>query len=514
MMELTALELARLQFAATALYHFLFVPLTLGLILIIAIMETIYVKTGDEIWKQMVKFWGLLFGINFAMGVATGITMEFQFGTNWSYYSQYVGDIFGAPLAIEGLMAFFLEATFIGLFFFGWDKLSKKKHLMVTWLVFLGSNFSALWILIANGWMQHPAGSVFNVDTMRMELTSFGDLVFNPMAQTRFAHTLFASYVLGAVFVVAISSFYLLKQRNKEFAKRSIYVAALVGFIASIFVAYFGDEQGYYINKYQKSKMAAAEAIWETEEAPAPFVLFAIPDQDNKKNHFAVEIPSILGIIATRTTTEKVLGVNDVVEMNIEKIKNGQKAYVALEQYKADKTNEEAKSVVVEHSKDLGYGLLLKNFANDVALATDEEIRQAAEFTIPNVKTSFFSLRIMVGIGFYLIFFLGLVFYLQARDKYNSKLLYKVALFTLPLPWVATSLGWMLAEVGRQPWTIFGVLPTFLSVSSTPASHVWASLGGFILLYTTLLIVDLFLLVKYIKIGPDGKQQLENKNNK
>ncbi len=506
-MEMTALELARLQFALTALYHFLFVPLTLGLILIIAIMETIYVKTGDEIWKKMVKFWGLLFGINFAMGVATGITMEFQFGTNWSYYSHYVGDIFGAPLAIEGLMAFFLEATFIGLFFFGWDKLSKKKHLMVTWLVFLGSNFSALWILVANGWMQAPLGSVFNVETMRMELSSFSELVFNPMAQTRFAHTLFASYVLGAVFVVAISSLYLLKNRNVAFAKRSVYVAAFVGFIASIGVAFFGDEQGYYLNKYQKSKMAAAEAIWETEDAPAPFILFAIPDQENKRNLLQVEIPAILGIIATRTTTEKVLGVNDVIAQNAERIRNGQKAYVALEEYKQDKNNQEAKSIVEANAKDLGYGLLLKKFVDDVSLATDEHVMQAAEFTIPNVATSFYSLRIMVGIGFYLIFFLGLVFYLQARDRYTSKTLYKVALFTLPLPWVATSLGWMLAEVGRQPWTIFDILPTFLSVSSTPASHVLTSLVGFVVLYTTLLVVDIFLLVKYIKLGPDGTEK-------
>src|SRR5580704_2427424 len=259
--------LSRLQFALTALYHFLFVPLTLGLVFLLGIMETVYVMTGRTVWRDMTKFWGTLFGINFAMGVATGLTMEFQFGTNWAYYSHYVGDVFGAPLAIEGLMAFFLEATFIGLFFFGWDRLSKIAHLAVTWLVALGSNLSALWILIANGWMQHPIGARFNPDTMRMEVTDFSQVIFNPVAQAKFVHTVSAGYVTGAVFVLAISALYLLRGRHVELAKRSMTVAASFGLAAALSVVVLGDESGYTAGENQKMKIAAIEAMWNTEPA-------------------------------------------------------------------------------------------------------------------------------------------------------------------------------------------------------------------------------------------------------
>src|SRR5665648_101287 len=270
-------SLARLQFAMTALYHFLFVPLTLGLSFLLAIMESAYVMTGRQIWRDMTRFWGKLFGINFAMGVATGITMEFQFGTNWAYYSHYVGDIFGAPLAIEGLMAFFLEATFVGLFFFGWQRLSKGGHLMVTWLVALGSNLSALWILIANGWMQHPVGAHFNFQSMRMEVTNFADVIFNPVAQAKFVHTVSAGYVTGSIFVLAISAYFLLRQRNIEFAKRSMCVAAAFGLASALSVVVLGDESGYLTSANQKMKLAAIEGMWHTEPAPAGFTLFGIP---------------------------------------------------------------------------------------------------------------------------------------------------------------------------------------------------------------------------------------------
>src|SRR5579863_4880566 len=274
MIDLGVVALCRAQFALTALYHFLFVPLTLGLSMILVIMEAVYVMTGREIWKRMTKFWGVLFGINFAMGVATGITMEFQFGTNWAYYSHYVGDIFGAPLAIEGLMAFFLESTFVGLFFFGWERLSKLGHLAVTWLVAIGSNLSALWILIANGWMQHPVGAVFNPDKMRMELASFWDLLFNPVAQAKFVHTVGAGYVTGSMFVVAISAYYLLSGRHLAFAKRSIIAASAFGFAASLCVVVLGDESGYTVSEDQRMKLAGIEAMWKTEPAPAGFYLF------------------------------------------------------------------------------------------------------------------------------------------------------------------------------------------------------------------------------------------------
>src|SRR5450755_4438803 len=271
-------ELSRLQFAVTALYHFIFVPLTIGLSVLLGIMETVYVMTGREAWRDMVKFWGALFGINFAMGVATGITMEFQFGTNWSYYSHYVGDIFGAPLAIEGLMAFFLESTFVGLFFFGWDRLSKLGHLIVTGLVALGSSLSAVWILIANGWMQNPVGAHFNYHTMRMELLSFGAVVFNPVAQAKFVHTVAAGYVLGSVFVLGISAWYLLRGRNVDIAKRSMAVAASFGLACSLSVVVLGDESGYVASENQKMKVAAIEAAWHTDVPPAGFTVFGLPD--------------------------------------------------------------------------------------------------------------------------------------------------------------------------------------------------------------------------------------------
>ena len=336
MLDIDPVSLARLQFAVTALYHFLFVPLTLGLSFLLAIMESAYVMTGREIWRDITRFWGKLFGINFAMGVATGITMEFQFGTNWAYYSHYVGDIFGAPLAIEGLMAFFLESTFVGLFFFGWDRLPKLGHLAVTWLVAIGSNLSALWILIANGWMQNPVGAVFNPDTMRMELTSFWDLIFNPVAQAKFVHTVGAGYVTGSMFVVAISSYYLLQNRFPAFAKRSIIVASAFGLASALCVVVLGDESGYTISENQKMKLAVIEGMWETEPAPAGFSLFGIPNSAQRKVNYAVKIPWVLGIIATRSFNEQIPGIDDLVTHAQTRIRSGLVAYDALERLKSE----------------------------------------------------------------------------------------------------------------------------------------------------------------------------------
>ncbi|HAD40509.1 MAG TPA: cytochrome D ubiquinol oxidase subunit I, partial [Plesiomonas shigelloides] len=280
---LDVVELSRLQFALTAMYHFLFVPLTLGMSFLLAIMESVYVMTNKQIYKDMTKFWGKLFGINFALGVATGLTMEFQFGTNWSYYSHYVGDIFGAPLAIEGLMAFFLESTFVGMFFFGWDRLSKRQHLMVTWLTAIGTNMSALWILVANGWMQNPVGAEFNFETMRMEMVSFAELVMNPVAQVKFVHTVAAGYVAGSMFVLGISAYYLLKKRDVPFARRSFAIAASFGMASILSVMVLGDESGYELGDVQKVKLAAIESEWETQPPPASFTLFGIPNQEEMR---------------------------------------------------------------------------------------------------------------------------------------------------------------------------------------------------------------------------------------
>src|SRR6202142_4035450 len=327
--DFDVVTLSRLQFALTALYHFLFVPLTLGLSMILVIMESVYVMTGREIWQRMTKFWGLLFGINFAMGVATGITMEFQFGTNWAYYSHYVGDIFGVPLAIEGLMAFFLEGTFIGLFFFGWDRLSRRQHLIVTWLVAIGSNLSALWILIANAWMQNPAGAHFNSRTMRMELYSIRDVIFNPVAQSKFVHTVSAGYVTGSVFMLAISAWYLLKGRHVEFAKRSMTVAASFGLASALSVVVLGDESGYTTGVNQKMKIAAIEAMWNTEPAPASFTVFGLPAIASHTTRLEFKGPWVLGLISFRSLDTPVPGINELVGLAHDRIKDGMVAYQA-----------------------------------------------------------------------------------------------------------------------------------------------------------------------------------------
>ena len=349
---LDIVQLSRLQFGLTAMYHFLFVPLTLGLSVLLGVMESVYVMTGRDIWRQMTKFWGLLFGINFAMGVATGITMEFQFGMNWAYYSHYVGDIFGAPLAIEGLMAFFLEATFIGLFFFGWDKLSRVAHLAVTWLVALGSNLSALWILIANAWMQHPVGARFNPDTMRMELTDFMAVIFNPVAQAKFVHTVSAGYVTGSVFVLAISSYYLLRGRHLELAKRSATVAASFGLAAALSVVVLGDESGYTAGENQKMKIAAIEAMWDTEPAPASFDIFGLPNQETHRTDYEVRVPWMLGLIATRSISGKVAGINELVAQTEQRIRSGLIAYKALERLHVDRSDNSARASLGARADD------------------------------------------------------------------------------------------------------------------------------------------------------------------
>ena len=494
--------LARLQFAITALYHFLFVPLTLGLSFLLAIMESAYVMTGREIWRDMTKFWGKLFGINFAMGVATGITMEFQFGTNWAYYSHYVGDIFGAPLAIEGLMAFFLESTFVGMFFFGWDRLSKLGHLSVTWLVAIGSNLSALWILIANGWMQNPVGAVFNPDTMRMELSSFWDLLFNPVAQSKFVHTVGAGYVTGAIFVLSISAYYLLKGRHKAFAQRSIIVASAFGLASALCVVVLGDESGYNVSENQKMKLAAIEGMWKTEAAPAGLTIFGIPDSKNKEVRDAIKIPWVLGVIATRSFNQQMPGIDDLVAHAQVRIKNGLKAYDALERLKQNRDDKAARDQLNATARDLGYALLLKRYVADPRKADAATIAKAAQDTVPNVGWLFWCFRVMVGLGFYFILLTAAVFLFTSRRDFGRRWLLRLMVISLPLPWIAAELGWVVAEYGRQPWAIDGVLPTFLASSSLSTAQVLFTLAGFVLFYSALLIIDLTLMSKYVRMGP------------
>lgn len=496
-------ELSRLQFGATALYHFLFVPLTLGLSWLLVIMESVYVMTGKEIYRDMTKFWGKLFGINFAMGVTTGITLEFQFGTNWAYYSHYVGDIFGAPLAIEGLMAFFLESTFVGLFFFGWDRLSKEKHLMVTFLVAIGSNLSALWILIANGWMQNPVGAMFNIETMRMEMTSFSELVFNPVAQVKFVHTVAAGYVTASMFVLGISSWYLLKKRDTGFALRSIAIASSFGLASVLSVIVLGDESGYTTGEVQKVKLAAIEAEWHTVEPPAAFTLIGLPNQENERTDYAVKIPYALGIIATRSLDEPITGIVDLKRENEQRVRNGILAYEALTRLKGG--DESARSTFEQYQHDLGYGLLLKKYTPNVVDASEEEIKSAANDTIPRVAPLFWSFRIMVGLGLLFLFIFGIAFYHTTKRQIQDKTWFlRLCVLAIPLPWVAAELGWIVAEYGRQPWTISGILPTNLSASSLSAGDLYFSLAGFIGFYTLLLIIELYLMFKYARLGPSS----------
>ncbi|HEB4992401.1 TPA: cytochrome ubiquinol oxidase subunit I [Aeromonas hydrophila subsp. hydrophila] len=500
-------SLSRMQFGATAMFHFLFVPLTLGLSWILVIAESAYVMTGKVIYKDITRFWGKLFGINFVMGVTTGITLEFQFGTNWAYYSHYVGDIFGTPLAVEGLMAFFLESTLVGLFFFGWDKLSRGQHLLVTMLVALGSNLSALWILIANGWMQNPVGAEFNPMTMRMELVDVAAVIFNPVAQVKFVHTVAAGYVAASLFVMGVSSWYLLRRMEVRFALRSFAIASGFGLAAILSVIVLGDESGYRTGEVQQVKLAAIEAEWHTEPAPSSFTLFGFPDQAAETTHAAVKIPYLMGIIATRSLDEQVTGLKDLKARHEERIRSGMLAHEALEAMRADGSNQAARATFERHRQDLGYGLLLTPYAKEIGKADEAAIAKAVADSIPQVAPLFWSFRLMVGIGVVLLALFAAAFLQLCRGKLvQSPRLLKALFWSIPLPWIAIEAGWFVAEFGRQPWTISDVLPVSASVSLLTPGQLWFSLISICLIYTSLLVVELFLLRHVIRKGPASLQ--------
>ncbi len=503
MIDMAVVELSRLQFALTALYHFLFVPLTLGLSFILVITESVYVITDRPIWRDVTRFWGKLFGINFVLGVATGLTMEFEFGTNWAYYSHYVGDIFGAPLAIEGLMAFFLEATFVGLMFFGWDRLSKRGHLLTTIMVAVGSNLSALWILIANGWMQHPVGAVFNPETMRMEVSNFKDVLFNPVAQAKFVHTVSAGYVCAAVFVLGVSCYYLLRGRHIEMAKRSFTVAAAFGLASSLSVVVLGDESGYALTDNQQMKLAAMEGMWETEKAPAGLTLFGIPSNSAHETAYEIKVPYVLGLIATRSLSGEVAGIVPLVERADYRIRQGVLAYDAVEKLKVNRGDLAAREAWERHKNDLGYALLLKRFVADPRQADDATIAKAAWSTVPNVPALFFMFRIMAGLGFFFIVFFATAFAFSVRRRFDRKWFLRLAVIAMPAPWIAIEVGWAVAEFGRQPWAVDGVLPTFLGASSLTTTQIWTTIFGFTALYSVLAVIEVKLMLATIRKGPE-----------
>jgi len=499
----TVVDLSRIQFAATALYHFLFVPLTLGLSFLLAAMETVYVTTGKPIYKQMAVFWGKLFMINFALGVATGLTMEFQFGTNWSFYSSFVGDIFGAPLAIEGLMAFFMESTFVGLMVFGWQRLSKGQHLAVTWLVALASNLSALWILVANGFMQDPTGAAFDPVTMRMRLTSFQDLIFSPDAQSKFVHTSIAGYVTGAMFVAGVSAFYMLRKRHLDLAKRSFRIAVLFGVLATIGVVTLGDALGFVDAKAQPTKLAAMEALWQPEPAPMPFNLIAFPSQAQQRNLGAVRVPGVLSLLVTHSLDGTVADISTLEQEAQQKIENGIPAVQALKTLAHHPQDPAALAQFDAHQADLGYGFLVQRYAPHLSQVTPADIEAAAKDSIPPVAGVFWSFRIMVGLGLLMLAFFVLSTLYSLRNKIERKTwVLKVAVWMIPVPFLADEAGWLVAELGRQPWTVYGVLPTWMSASTHSVGYMAFSLIGFVALYSVFIVVEMYLMVRAIRIGP------------
>lgn len=503
MHDIDVVDLSRLQFALTALYHFLFVPLTLGMTFLLAAMETVYLTTGKEIYKRITQFWGKLFLINFALGVATGLTMEFEFGTNWSFYSSFVGDIFGAPLAIEGLMAFFLESTFVGLMVFGWERLKPGQHLAVTYLVALGSNLSALWILIANSFMQTPQGASFNPTTMRMELSSLTDLIFSHDAQAKFVHTSIAGYVTAAVFVAGVSAWYLLKRRHVDLARRSFRMAVLFGVLATAGVITLGDALGFIGGQAQPTKLAAMEGLWKTEPAPMPFNLVAFPSQQNQVNYAAVKVPYALSLLVTHSMDGSVPGVDLLEQDAAARIRDGIPAVAALQTLSSEPGNADAMAQFRAHEKDLGYGFLVQRYASDVTKATDAQIATAARDAIPEVAPVFWSFRAMVALGLAMLaYFVLAVIYTMRNNVEHKRWFLKIAVWMIPAPFLACEAGWLVAELGRQPWTVYGVLPTWMSASTHSVGYMIFSLAGFIALYTAFIVIEMYLMVRAIRQGP------------
>lgn len=504
--NLTMVNWARAQFALTAMYHWLFVPLTLGLSFLLAFFETLYVKTGKEEWKRITKFWMVLFAINFAIGVATGIILEFQFGTNWSNYSWMVGDIFGAPLAAEGIFAFFLEASFFAVMLFGWERVSNKTHLFATWMVAVGSNLSALWILVANAWMQHPVGMAFNPDKARFEMQNFWEVLLSPVAISKFTHTTTSSFQLASLFVVGISAWFLLKKRHEDMAKKSIIVASVFGLLSSVLVGITGDEAAYANAKNQPMKLAAFEGLYDGEEGAGLVVAGILnhekrPGDDTSPFLYEIEIPGLLSLLANREPGSFVPGINDLVYGNTvhgimgvdKKIEKGKIAVELLRQYKKaqkekNKTRAQAAlSNFRKYEEYLGFGYL-----------------ESPEEAVPPVALTFYSFHIMVilGILFPLIFLLFLFY--TYRDTINRKTwLLRLGLFSIPLAYVASQAGWIVAEVGRQPWTIQNLLPVSVARSNLTTGTVQTTFFLFLVLFTILLIAEIKIMLTQIQIGPD-----------
>ncbi len=484
---------SRAQFALTAMYHWLFVPLTLGMAVIMGVMETRYVISGQDFWKRTARFWMRLFGINFAIGIATGLILEFQFGTNWSNYSWFVGDIFGAPLAIEGILAFFMEATFIAVMFFGWDKVSRKFHLASTWLTGLGATLSAWWILVANSWMQYPVGMTFNPETVRNEMVDFLAVAFSPVAVMKFLHTVLSSWIVGAVFVIGVSAWFLLKRREKEFALASMKIAAYTGLFASLLTLYSGDKSAYQVAQYQPMKLAAMEALYEGGTRQ-PLTLVG-----------EWKIPAMLSFLATRNADGYVPGIRNILAGGhtahngaqalpaTEKIARGKTAIAALSDFRqAQKDNdkekmEKSRRTLEENIPYFGYGYI-----------------HNPEDLVPNVWLSFWTFRIMVGFGIYFIAFFALVLFLSRKKTLSEhRWLHRIALWSIPCAFIASQAGWVVSEVGRQPWAIQDMLPVNAAISDLTSGTVQSTFFIFLALFSVLFIAEIGIMIKAIQQGPE-----------
>ena len=485
---------SRIQFAVTAAYHWLFVPLTLGLALVMAVMESLYLVKKDEFWKKATKFWMKLFAVNFAVGIATGIILEFEFGTNWSNYSWMVGDMFGAPLAIEGILAFFMEATFFAVMFFGWEKVSPKFHLASTWLTGFCATISAYWILVANGWMQNPVGTTFNPDTVRSEMASaaaFWEVISNPVAVSKFFHSVTSGWVTGGIFVVGVSAWYLLKNRHVEFARKSLLVGAIVGLVGSGAVMLSGDSSGVHAAEFQPMKLAAAEGLMDGGRGAA----FTIVP--------GIKVPKMLSILATHKADGFVPGINDILNGYIgddgvrvpsvaEKMEAGRNALDALAVYRSLKDTdpvlaEASRQMLEENVQYMGYGHL-----------------SAPEDVVPPVGVVFWAFRLMIGLGMLMALVLLLSLIAVWKDKLGSwKWLLWAAIVCIPLAYICGQCGWIVAEVGRQPWTIQGLLPVNVAISSLSAGQVMTTFFIFLAVFALFLTIEIRILIRAIGKGPD-----------
>ncbi|MFA6334682.1 MAG: cytochrome ubiquinol oxidase subunit I [Bacteroidales bacterium] len=522
-MFLTSLvELSRLQFALTAMFHWIFVPLTIGLGFIISIMETYYVRTGNEFWKRTTKFWMKIFAVNFAIGVATGIILEFQFGTNWSNYAWFVGDIFGAPLAIEGILAFFMESTFFAIMFFGWNKVSKNTHLLSTWLVAIGTVLSALWILIANAWMQNPVGMEFNPDTARNEMVDFWAVATSPIALNKFIHTVTNAFVLGSVVVIGISSWYLKQKREEEFSRRSIKIAAVFGLVSLLVLIWSGDGSAYQVARKQPMKLAAMEGLYKSEKG-TPLVAIGILNPKKKISMmtadsleyelqkpylFNISIPQGLSFMANRKFNTFVPGIEDIIKGGYtftdengrekvalstgERISKGKMAIDALAMYNKAKVagDDDGKEVyrkqLMDNFEHFGYGYLESPY--DI---------------VPNVQITFYAFRIMIILGVYFVFLFLLTIFLEKRAIIGKcRWFHYMAIISIPLVYICSQSGWVVSEVGRQPWTIQNLLPVQAAVSGVSSSTVLTTIILFFVLFSVLLVAELSILFKVIKKGP------------